>query len=64
MAQFALTFVTPLLLTPMGENLGFEFVGLAYQGKVVVFRFIIEYSILKDFGPYGIDLFYFLYEDF
>ncbi len=28
------------------------FVGLAYQGKdIVVFRFIIEYSSLRDFGP-------------
>ncbi len=27
------------------------FVGLAYQGKDIVFRFIIEYSSLKDFGP-------------
>jgi hypothetical protein len=28
-----------------------NFVGLAYQGKDIVFRFIIEYSSLKDFGP-------------
>jgi hypothetical protein len=27
-------------------------VGLAYQGKDIVFRFIIEYSSLRDFGPY------------
>jgi hypothetical protein len=26
------------------------FVGLAYQGKDIVFRFIIEYSSLRDFG--------------
>ncbi len=26
-------------------------VGLAYYGKDVVFRFIIEYSSLPDFGP-------------
>ncbi len=26
-------------------------IGLAYQGKDIVFRFIIEYSSLKDFGP-------------
>jgi hypothetical protein len=26
--------------------------GLAYQGKDIVFRFIIEYSSLRDFGPY------------
>jgi hypothetical protein len=29
-----------------------KFVGLAYyQGKDIVFRFIIEYSSLRDFGP-------------
>ncbi len=28
-----------------------EFVGLAYQGKDILFRFIIEYSNLRDFGP-------------
>jgi len=38
------------------------FVGLAYQGKDIVFRFIIEYSCLMDIGPYVIGLF--LYEDF
>jgi hypothetical protein len=28
------------------------FIGLTYQeGKDIVFRFIIEYSSLKDFGP-------------
>jgi hypothetical protein len=28
------------------------FIGLAYQGKKdIVFRFIIEYSTLRDFGP-------------
>jgi hypothetical protein len=27
------------------------FVGLAYQGKDIVSRFIIEYRSLKDFGP-------------
>jgi hypothetical protein len=30
---------------------GFNFIGLAYQGKDSVFRFIIEYSILMNFGP-------------
>ncbi len=30
-----------------------HFVGLAYQGKDIVFRFIIEYSGLRDFGPGG-----------
>jgi len=27
------------------------FIGLAYQGKDMVFRFIIDYSCLMDFGP-------------
>jgi hypothetical protein len=27
------------------------FIGLAYQGKDIVFRFSIEYSSLRDFGP-------------
>ncbi len=38
------------------------FIGLAYQDKDIVFRFIIEYSSLRDFGPSAIGLF--LYEDF
>ncbi len=38
------------------------FVGLVYQGKDIVFGFIIEYSSLMDFGPYLIGLF--LYDDF
>jgi hypothetical protein len=29
----------------------FFFVGLSYQGKDIVLRFIIEYSSLRDFGP-------------
>jgi hypothetical protein len=34
--------------------LAFEvpFVGVGYQGKDIVFGFIIEYSSLRDFGPY------------
>ncbi len=28
-----------------------HFVGLAYEGNDIVFRFIIEYSSLRDFGP-------------
>jgi len=31
--------------------LGYGFVSLAYQGKDIVFRFIIECSSLRDFGP-------------
>jgi hypothetical protein len=33
------------------------FIGLAYQGKDIVLRFIIEYSTLRDFGPEEIGLF-------
>jgi hypothetical protein len=42
----------------------FFVVGLAYQGKDIVFRFIIEYSSLRDFGPEVIIIGLFLYEDF
>jgi hypothetical protein len=38
------------------------FVGLAFVGKEIVFRSIIEYSSLRDFSPFVISLF--LYEDF
>ncbi len=41
---------------------GFHFFGIAYQGKNIVFRFIIEYSSLTDFGSHVVGLF--LYEDF
>jgi hypothetical protein len=37
------------------------FIVLAYQGKDIVFRFIIEYTSLRDFGPFVIGLFW--YED-
>jgi hypothetical protein len=38
--------------------------GLAYQGKKdIVFRFIIEYSSSRDFGPLVIIIGLFLYED-
>ncbi len=41
-------------------------VGLAYQGKDIVFRFIIEYIVaLRGFGHYVIIIrVYFIYEDF
>jgi hypothetical protein len=42
------TFFTSLIIF---ENSVLLFVGLAYQGKEIVFRFIIEYSSLRDFGP-------------
>jgi hypothetical protein len=40
---------------PIASNLMPGFVGLAYQGKKdIVFRFIVEYSSLRDFyGPLG-----------
>jgi hypothetical protein len=45
--------------------LSFSFVGLAYQGKDTVFRFILEYSSFRDFGPLVIIIIgLFLYEDF
>jgi hypothetical protein len=28
-----------------------HFIGLAYQGKDIVFRFNIKYSSLREFGP-------------
>ncbi len=37
--------------------------GLALVGKDIVFRFILEYSSLTDFGPYVV-IGLFLYEDF
>jgi hypothetical protein len=39
-----------------------SYVGLALARKDIVFRFIIEYSSLRDFGPLVVGLF--LYEDF
>jgi hypothetical protein len=39
-----------------------DFVGLAFVGKDIVFRIIIEYSSLRDFCPYVVGLFF--YEDF
>ncbi len=38
-----------------------SFIGIAYQGKDIVFRFIKEYSSLSNFGRYVIGLF--LYKD-
>jgi hypothetical protein len=36
-----------------GYSVEVSFVGLAYQGKDIVFRFIIEYSSLMDFWRLG-----------
>ncbi len=41
-----------------------SFVGLADERKDIVFRFIIEYSSLIDFGPQEIKGLFLLYEDF
>jgi hypothetical protein len=38
--------------TKKNSSLENTFVGLALVGKDIVFRFIIEYSSLRDFGPY------------
>jgi hypothetical protein len=38
------------------------FFGLALVGNDIVFTFIIEYSSLRDFGPWVIGIFW--YEDF
>jgi hypothetical protein len=42
-----------ILIDPYRTNSYKEwsFLGLAYQGQDIVFRFIIEYSSLWDFGP-------------
>jgi hypothetical protein len=38
------------------------FVGLAFPGKDIVFRFIMQYNSLRDFGP-QIIIGLFLYEE-
>jgi len=38
---------------PITNEIALSFVGLAYQGKDIVFRFSMEYSSLTDFGPSG-----------
>jgi hypothetical protein len=38
-------------MQPMIEWRGLPFFGLVYHGKDIVFRVIIEYSSLRDFGP-------------
>ncbi len=39
--------------TCLSGQMRFVVVGLAYQGKDIVFRFIIVYSKLKGFWPLG-----------
>jgi hypothetical protein len=36
---------------PITNEIALSFVGLAYQGKVIVFIFSMEYSSVRDFGP-------------
>jgi hypothetical protein len=38
----------------LGDLYGTFVVGLALVGKEIVFRFIIEYSSFRDFGPWVI----------
>jgi len=38
-----------------------NFIGLAYQGKDIVFRFIIEYSSLVEIGPLGNNRYIFIW---
>jgi hypothetical protein len=40
-----------ILITVCEANLCALFIGLAYQGKDIAFRFIIEHSSLRDSGP-------------
>jgi hypothetical protein len=49
--QKAPEFTVIILTQPLLTSLPF---GLAYQGKDIVFTFIIEYSSLRDSGPYVI----------
>ncbi len=53
-----------MLQQPLGKALGEpahtlvpwykpQFIGLSLVGKDIVFRFIIEYSSLREFGPQG-----------
>jgi hypothetical protein len=42
-----LNFLLPLYIF----QISIVFIGLAYQGNDIVFRFIIEYNSLMDFGP-------------
>ncbi len=47
----------PFPMLPPGANhygqprIRSHFIGLAYVGKDIVFRLVIEYSSLRDFGP-------------
>jgi hypothetical protein len=48
--KLTIKFAKPIR-NPLGANVP-AFIGFAYQeGKDIVFRFILEYSSLRDFGP-------------
>jgi hypothetical protein len=52
-------------MIPNSIYFGSSFICLAYQGKDIVFRLVVEYSSLRDFGPQVIIIIgLFLYEDF
>jgi hypothetical protein len=55
LAYFFFFSVSSLILAKLlfyhGYSVKISFVGLAYQGKDIVFRFSIEYSSLMDFSP-------------
>jgi hypothetical protein len=54
---------TKIISTPAPAN--DSFIGLAHQCKDIVFKFMVEYSSLWDFGPYVVTIIgLFLYEDF
>jgi len=38
-------------MIPNSIYFGNSFICLAYQGKDIVIRFVVEYSSLRDFGP-------------
>jgi hypothetical protein len=42
--------ITISFMMALGYWQSHVFVGLAYQGKDIVFRFIIKFSSLRDFG--------------
>jgi hypothetical protein len=54
--------VTTIFHALLGEqgdlNGGDRFIGLVHEGKDIVFRFFIEYSSSRDFGPSVIGLFF------
>jgi len=54
---FLITAPNIALNSTMTTTILLNFIGLACQGKEILFRFIMEYSSLRDFGPQVIGLF-------